>query len=402
MNIKPLVSVISPDRVESRLDLHMSLPDGDPEGSLELPRSHAYLPLINAHDHLIGNWVPRAGDHRPYPNSHVWVEDMRNSFSFRERDMFWINDGSFRLDTPKAMLLAALGCYKSLFSGCGVVHDHAPVQEDVYYQSLPLVVPRAFRQCHSITLGNWWGGGEAEEEMALTKGKMPFIIHLGEGVDDITKGEFDKLLERGLLQPNTLMIHGIAFTPKQIEKVARIGASICWCPTSNFYLIGQTLDIETSLKEGANVCIGTDSTMSGGINLIAEFMKIREVFPAFEARQLYKMTTENAARALMLPSSYARLDPAGTANLLLAEAVENDPFENLLDLDATTIQLLVVDGIPRYGDSEWMETLNLDEDNYTLFRTGNKEKFVLGDPQDLNETIDSALGYHKDFPYLPF
>jgi hypothetical protein len=402
MNIKPLVSVISPDRVETRLDLHLRLPNGDPEGSLELPRTHAYLPLINAHDHLIGNWVPRAGDHRPYPNSHVWVEDMRNSFSFRERDMFWINDGSFRLDTPKAMLLAALGCYKSLFSGCGVVHDHAPVQEDVYYESLPLVVPRDFRQCHSITLGNWWGGGEAEEEMALTKGKMPFIIHLGEGVDDITKGEFDKLLERGLLQPNTLMIHGIAFTPRQIEQVAKIGASICWCPTSNFYLIGQTLDIETALKEGANVCIGTDSTMSGGINLIAEFMKIREVFPAFEARQLYKMTTENAARALMLPVSYARLDPAGTANLLLAEAVENDPFENLLDLDATTIQLLVVDGIPRYGDSEWMETLNLDEDSYTLFRTGNKEKFVLGDPQDLNETIDSALGYHKDFPYLPF
>jgi hypothetical protein len=49
-----------------------------------------------------------------------------------------------------------------------------------------------------------------------------------------------------------------------------------------------------------------------------------------------------------------------------------------------------------------MELLNLDEDKYTTFRTGNKEKFVIDDPIDLNEQIDEVLGYHKDFPYLPF
>jgi len=82
--------------------------------------------------------------------------------------------------------------------------------------------------------------------------------------------------------------------------------------------------------------------------------------------------------------------------------VEKDPFENLFTIEAATIKLLIVDGIPRFGDSMWMETLSLNEDDYSIFRTGNKEKFVLGDPMDMNDQIDAVLGYHKDFPYLPF
>jgi hypothetical protein len=71
-------------------------------------------------------------------------------------------------------------------------------------------------------------------------------------------------------------------------------------------------------------------------------------------------------------------------------------------MEAASIQLMVVDGIARFGDLEWMERLKLEEDKYTTFRTGNKEKFVLGDPMELNDEVDAALGYHKDFPYLPF
>ncbi len=82
--------------------------------------------------------------------------------------------------------------------------------------------------------------------------------------------------------------------------------------------------------------------------------------------------------------------------------MERDPFENLFTLEAATIRLLIVDGVPRFGDSEWMELFGLLEDNYTLFRTGTREKFVIGDPMELNDQIDNVLGYHKDFPYLPF
>ncbi|MDZ4181898.1 MAG: chlorohydrolase, partial [Candidatus Cloacimonadaceae bacterium] len=164
----------------------------------------------------------------------------------------------------------------------------------------------------------------------------------------------------------------------------------------------KTLDIDSVFKHGANVCLGTDSTMSGGINLIAEFHKVREHFPRFEGSMLYKMVTENAAKALMLPKEYAFLDPKHTRNLLLVDANDHDPFENLLTMEAASIRLLMLDGNPIFGDTEWLEMLSLDEADYCLFRTGSKEKFVLGDPIEINDRIDEALGYHKDFPYLPF
>jgi len=403
MIIKPTLSVINPDRVDNDLDLHLyPTKPGVEETKIPVNGAFAYVPLINAHDHLIGNWVPRAGDKRPYPNSHIWVEDMKHSFAFEERSQYWDNDGRFNLEEPNSLVLAQLGAYKSLFSGCSVVHDHAPVQKDIYYDQMPIIVPRAFRQCHSITLGNWWGGESPARELELTQGKKPFIIHLGEGIDAVTKAEFAELERQNLLQPNTLMIHGIAFSAEEIATIAMVGASICWCPSSNFYLINETLKIDAALKYKANVCLGTDSTMSGGVNLIAEFIKIRENFPHIPAQELFRMATQNAAKALMLPASFASLDPADCRNLLLLDAVEKDPFENLFALEAATIRLLVVDGKPRFGDSVWMETLGLSDAEYCLFRTGNKEKFVFGDPVDLNDQIDNVLGYHKDFPYLPF
>lgn len=403
MIIKASLGVINAGQIEQDLDIHLE--PGVPISELEMVdpgAAIAYTPLINAHDHLIGNWFPRAGDKRPYHNSHIWVEDMKSSFSFHERNKFWMNDGRFQLEEPASMVLAKLGAYKNLFSGCGIVHDHAPVQVDQYYEAMPIQVVKDYRQCHSITLENWWGGESAEEEMKLTGGRIPYIIHLGEGIDAITKAEFSELVSRNLLQRNTMMIHGIAFTPEDYVKIAAARASVCWCPTSNWYLIGKTLDYKAALAAGANLCIGTDSTMSGGVNLIAEFTKVHEEYPELPLSLLYKMATENAVWALMLPNEYAQLNPSGARNLLLMDLLDRDPFVNLLDCDASHIKLLMLDGRPLYGDSSWLEVFELPEDQYSTFRSSGREKFVLGDPQDLNDQIDTVLGYHKDFPYLPF
>lgn len=401
MKIVVSLCVINPDEVRERQTLNLDLNDAEAE-TIEIPRCVAYTPLINSHDHLVGNWVPRAGERRPYPNSHIWVEDMKDSFSFHERSKFWVNDGSFDLLDPAALTVARLGAYKNLFSGCGTVHDHAPLQKTEYYDAMPIIVPSRFRQCHSLTMGNWWGGDTPEQEMKQCKGEMPFVIHLGEGTDEITKAEFALLKEQGLLRSNTLLIHGIALTPQEISEIAAAGASVCWCPTSNYYLIGKTLDINAALEAKTNVVIGTDSTMSGGVNLIAEFATIRQHYPDIPASELYRMVTQNAVKALYLPQRYGTLNPEDTQNLLLVDQIEKDPFENLMELEMKAIQLLVVDGIPRYGDSWLLDLFPDAEAEYTIFRTGNREKFVIGDPLDINDQIDAVLDYHKDFPFLPF
>jgi len=372
------------------------------ETILKIPDSIAYLPLINSHDHLVGNWTPQAGDKRPYPNSHIWVEDMKESQSFLERNKFWLNDGSFVLSAPPALTVARLGAYKNLFSGCGIVQDHGPLQQDSYYEAMPIKVIKRYRQCHSLTLGNWWGGESPQKEMELSGGEMPFIVHLGEGTDEITHQEFAQLKSNGLLKENTLMIHGIAFSEDDIIDIARAGASVCWCPSSNFYLIGKTFDITSAIKHNANVVIGTDSTMSGAINLIGEFDLIRQKFPQISPRELYRMVTENAVKALYLPPRYAKLDPENAENLLLVDQNNSDPFENLMNLKMSEIKLLVVDSIPLYGDGIYLKSFGKQIRDYSFFDIDGREKFVVGDPQMISQEIDLALGYHKDFPFLPF
>lgn len=403
MKIMPTASVIRPDRIEPDFELNLMVKgDFQAPDTLQIPSCYAYAPLINAHDHLIGNWFPRSGENRPYPNSHIWVEDMKNSFAYQERNNFWRNDGSFQLTDPNALLLAQLGVYKNIFSGCAYVQDHAPVQSSDYYDSFPISLIKNYRQCHSITLGNWWGGKSAQEEMAETAGKMPFIIHLSEGTDKVTQKEFAELKKLGLLKPNLLLIHGINLTKKDLKEIADTQASICWCPASNFYLIGKTLDIACALELGINVVLGTDSTQTGSINILDEFANTHLKYPEIPLTELYQMITVNAAKALFLPEAKAILNPQKTNNLLLIDTLEHDPLENLLEVNSEHIQLLLHNGIPLYGDAWWLEFFHTVPADYTEFRVGKREKFVIGDPLELNDKIDAVLGYHKDFPYLPF
>jgi len=60
----------------------------DSKLKIHLPELTAYPPFINSHDHLVGNWFPRAGDNHPYATTDIWVEEMKQSASFQERNRF--------------------------------------------------------------------------------------------------------------------------------------------------------------------------------------------------------------------------------------------------------------------------------------------------------------------------
>ncbi|MBN2460202.1 MAG: amidohydrolase family protein [Candidatus Cloacimonetes bacterium] len=372
-------------------------------GDFQLPTSHlyAYTPLINSHDHLVGNWLPKAGKNRPYPTTDIWVEEMKTSPSYLERNKVWFNDGKFNLLKGNAKLLTTLGIYKNIFSGCHVVQDHAPNQKKSYYEQFPIYVPENYRQCHSISLGNWWGGKSARSEWKSTKGKMPFILHLAEGTNEKARSAFGIFERLNLLKPNSLIIHGIALVPPEIKKCAQVGTSICCCPESNLFLIGRTIDIPACMEYGVNLVLGTDSTMSGSFNLLAELKIFHREYPQIAARDIYRFITENAARALMLPEPYGRLSET-TSELLLLEPKDDDPFQNLLQVEIPDIALLVHKGTPIYGDAILLSGFKIKEDNYYFFSLSGRQKFVIGHPEKIIDKVDSLLGYHKEFHYIPF
>jgi len=361
----------------------------------------AYPPFINSHDHLVGNWYPRAGDNHPYITTDIWIEEMKQSASFKERNKVWFNDGSFNLMQGNAPLLTQLGMYKNIFSGCVVVQDHGPNQIKEYYDNFAIKVIRKYRQCHSLSMGNWWGGKTAVEEWQESKGKVPFILHLAEGTDKVAKQSFNKFDRLGLLQPNTIIIHGIALKNEEIKKCAKSGTSICCCPESNKFLIGKTIDIQACLEYNVNLILGTDSTLSGTPNLISEIKAFKKYNPNIPMKKIFTFFTSNAQKAMMIDKSFGYLN-SNCKNLLLLKTKDKDPYDNLLHIDMSDIEFLMYNGTPIYGSTRFLKLFNIDHENYFFFNSKIEEKFVIGHPEKIIEKIDLILGYHKDFPYLPF
>lgn len=391
--------VFSADRIQANASLVLAL-EGAKKSELSFENAIIYPALINSHDHLVGNWFPAAISKEKFPNSHIWVEEMRNHPTYLERNQYWINDGSFLLTKEKEMVLCKLGVYKNLFSGVVAVQDHAPKQKQEYYDSFPIEVVQNYTQCHSLPLGNWWGGESAEIEFAKANGKLPFILHLGEGIDEITAQEFSQLKKRNLLAENTLMIHGIALSRNDISEIAQAGASICWCPASNQNLIGDHLDINACLEFGVNVVLGTDSTLSGSVNLLAEMRFANAHFRGVSSKDIFKMVSCNAAKALRLEEKYGSLDSA-TSELLVLDKFLDEPFDNLIYSHPKHIKLLVHNNKVLLGDRKYLEYFDYELSDYTFYNVEGREKFVIGDYHKLTEYINSFLTYTKKFPYLP-
>jgi len=368
-------------------------------GSIDLPDSIAYPPLINSHDHLIGNWYPLAKANNPYNTVDKWVDDMRFTPSFLERNKIWKGDGKFVLLDERAELITLLGAYKNLFSGVHIVQDHISYQKPEYYTKFPIQVIEKYKQCHSMSMGNWWGGKSASEEYLDTKDEMPFVIHLAEGTNQEAYKCFDKFKAAGLLKSNTMLIHGIALTKDNLKECAEAGTNICWCPKSNMFLIGKTLDLETCLEYGINVTIGTDSTMSGSINLLEEMKFGASLFPDIPANILFKMVTENAQKALMLPKKDTQI---GNENILIMPQKTENPYDNLLKCDLHDIRFLMSKGIPILGEIEFFNYFDINRNNYSFYSDNGIDYGLPWHPDRLLQQVSDILGYHKNLPYIPF
>lgn len=110
------------------------------------------------------------------------------------------------------------------------------------------------------------------------------------------------------------------------------------------------------------------------------------------------MITTNAVKALKLPNEYGTITEY-TSNLLLIKKHDEDPFRNLLKTRMEDIELLIHQGNPIYGDVKFLNEFNINEDDYYFF---GEDRFVLGHPEKITESINMKLGYKKDFPFLPF
>lgn len=362
--------------------------------------SVVYPALINIHDHLRGNYLPRVGprDGAYYVNWAPWDKDLKSSETYSEREHLSVEDSYF------------LSAYKNLFSGVATVNDHFP--HEFNDSLLPLLPLRAIKEyclaheCSSFDL-KWGDGVEAEHRRARDR-NWPFITHLEEGFDPESQDGVGILERLERLDDNCVLIHCIGFSDDDITKVAAAGAHVSWCPASNEFMFNVTCKIRKFLEAGINVSVGTDSTHTGSINLLAELRYARDSYRRMygedlAASALVDMVTLNPAKAFRMDDRIGSIEEGKLADYLVVKGVMDDPYENLVCARMEDIELLAIAGNPVYGEERFMDLLGGSlPSGYTTVTVGGRRMFVKGEPAALYSSIRRKLGFRKVLDFLPF
>ena len=289
--------------------------------------------LINAHDHLQLNALPRLKYRERYGNAAQWSADIDPQLQHDPQLR------SYRAQPRFHRLL--IGGLKNLLSGVTTVAHHDPGHPALGGAEFPVRVVERMGWSHSLALD----GEEAVQETArLTLLDRPWIIHAAEGVDADAAAEFDRLEALGCIQPRTVLVHGLALSEAQQRRLVQAGAGLVWCPGSSLHLFGRTLDA-AALSRMPRLALGSDSRISGERDLLAELALARNVSGWSEAR-LEALVSTQAAELLGLPDRGA-LAPGQLADVLLLP-----PTMPLSSARRCDVRGVLVGGRLRYADPE--------------------------------------------------
>jgi cytosine/adenosine deaminase-related metal-dependent hydrolase len=217
----------------------------------------------------------------------------------------------------------------------------------------------------------------------------------------------------GVLDKQCLFVHCISLSDDDIKKIARAGASVSLCTSSNMLMFNVTAKIRKMIKAGVNLTIGTDSSASGPANLLEEIKNLRQLYQKMYGEDLnpkliFEMVTYNAAKAFWMLDRIGSLEEGKLGDVLVMKARNDDPYENLAEANMEDIELLVLAGKPIYGELRFLEIFgdalknrNLPK-GYTEIVVGKRPMFVIGDPAALYREIRARTGFKKVLDFLPF
>jgi cytosine/adenosine deaminase-related metal-dependent hydrolase len=235
--------------------------------------------------------------------------------------------------------------------------------------------------------------------------KKCFLLHLSEGTDEAAHKHFEALQLAGAkwaIAPSLAGIHCVALQPADFEVMAAHGASMVWSPFSNLLLYGQTANVAAAVAAGGSgparpafkIGLGSDWSPSGSKSLFGE-LKVARVYSQnngnpFSDEQLVRMATLEAAQILSWDQELGSLEPGKRADLVVVAGQDDaEPVKPLFGGDERTVQLVAINGTPRYGTPALMVT---DGPGLEMLTVGGEQR-VLYLTQATEDPDVAALGY---------
>jgi 5-methylthioadenosine/S-adenosylhomocysteine deaminase len=333
--------------------------------------------LIELHNHLSYNalplWakVPKLFEHRGQWPDH---KDYRPQVS---GPMTVI--GSYRDAAGKAPLLAPLVRYvecKCLMGGV-TTSQGVKLSSNGGIQRFYRGIVRNVEQTDEMALPEAQGripdidAKDARSFLTrLNREETCYLLHLSEGrtdpahPDSVARRHFLALeVAPGewALNDRFAGIHSTGLLPEDFDVLAEKDSSIVWSPLSNLLLYGETTRVKAAKAAGVVIGLGSDWSPTGSKNLLGE-LKVAWLYNQhalgglFSAREIVAMATRNAAHILKW-SAVGSLEASKRADLLVVKGTGGDPYDALLRASETDVQLVMINGIARFGATALMNAL---------------------------------------------
>lgn len=293
--------------------------------------------LVNAHDHLELNHYPRTKFREVYDNAHQWGEDVNAR----------LNDEPFK--TLRAYPLwdrVFIGGLKNLLCGVTTVAHHNTLYRPLKSDEFPVRVLQKYGWTHSLHFSS---DEDIIRSYKVTPKGASWFIHLAEGTDNVAASEYQRLKKLGCVGENTVFVHGVGVTQDDIGDAEKIIRGLVWCPTTNHYLLGQTIKISTYSidswsKGNFDIALGSDSKLTANGDLLDEIQYVVQNYMAYcDTFCIFESITNRAAKILN-QSDVGHLNVGAYADIFCGQAGET----------RNSVRLVVRSNIPQIGNPDLM------------------------------------------------
>jgi len=121
----------------------------------------------------------------------------------------------------------------------------------------------------------------------------------------------------GVLSERTILVHCNYVTSSDVERIARSGASVVYCPRSHHFFGHSDHPFRRLMERGVNVALGTDSLASNtSLSMLDEMRFVCEQSPDVEPKTVWRMATVAAAKALGLEGQVGTISVGKEADMV--------------------------------------------------------------------------------------
>ena len=167
------------------------------------------------------------------------------------------------------------------------------------------------------------------------------------------------ILENKFNNQKLILAHCVKLTKEDILRLSKLNVSVVHCPISNLKLGCGIANINEMLKNGINVCLGTDGQGSGSNLDLFETMKftallqkgINEDPKLLHSYEVLKMATINGAKALNLSDKIGSIEVGKLADIIIIDIddIKIKPVNNLLseivyNVKSNNVEATIING----------------------------------------------------------